>query len=177
MYGLHHNVHHFNVFDKVKSLPNILAQKNIKTGIIGKKHVGPEKVFKFDYSQTEENNPINQVGRNITKIKHLVRNFLHLYSQNEFLLYVAFHDPHRCGHTNPELGVFCEKFGDDGSIPDWKPVYYDPKEVVVPIGVPDTPAARQTLLESEILSKYINGTLVNRNIRLIWTLCSVLSNF
>ena len=40
-------------------------------------------------------------------------------------MYVAFHDPHRCGHTNPEFGSFCEKFGDGskgmGSIPDWKP--------------------------------------------------------
>jgi N-sulfoglucosamine sulfohydrolase len=44
----------------------------------------------------------------------------------EFFFYVAFHDPHRCGHTNPEFGNFCEKFGDgakieNGKIPDWKP--------------------------------------------------------
>lgn len=44
-------------------------------GIIGKKHVGPEEVFPFDFSETEENNSILQVGRNITKIKLLVRNF------------------------------------------------------------------------------------------------------
>jgi len=29
-----------------------------------------------------------------------------------------------------------------GTIPDWKPVYYDPAEVVVPYFVQDTPAAR-----------------------------------
>ena len=36
---------------------------------------------------------------------------------------MAFHDPHRCGHTNPELGNFCQKFGDgqNGNIPDWTP--------------------------------------------------------
>ena len=45
-------------------------------GIIGKKHVGPEKVYPFDYAETEENNSILQVGRNITKIKLLVREFL-----------------------------------------------------------------------------------------------------
>jgi hypothetical protein len=43
----------------------------------------------------------------------------------DFFLYVAFHDPHRCGHTNPEFGSFCQKFGDGskgmGFIPDWKP--------------------------------------------------------
>lgn len=46
------------------------------TGIIGKKHVGPKSLYKFDYEQTEENNSILQVGRNITHIKLLVRQFL-----------------------------------------------------------------------------------------------------
>jgi hypothetical protein len=46
------------------------------TGIIGKKHVGPSQVYPFNFAQTEENNSILQVGRNITKIKLLVREFL-----------------------------------------------------------------------------------------------------
>ena len=45
------------------------------TGIIGKKHVGPEAVYPFDFAYTEENNSIMQVGRNITRIKELVRLF------------------------------------------------------------------------------------------------------
>lgn len=44
-------------------------------GIIGKKHVGPKQTYRFDYAETEENNSILQVGRNITKIKLLVREF------------------------------------------------------------------------------------------------------
>ena len=62
MYGLHHDVHHFNSHDKVQSLSNILMQHNITTGIIGKKHVGPEEVYPFQFSETEENNAINSVG-------------------------------------------------------------------------------------------------------------------
>ena len=62
------------------------------------------------------NNVVNSVGRNITNIKLLVREFLHDYknkkSSEGFLLYVAFHDPHRCGHTQPKFGGFCEKYGD-----------------------------------------------------------------
>jgi len=46
------------------------------SGIIGKKHVGPDAVYKFDYEVTEENHPLNQVGRNITNMKHYVREFL-----------------------------------------------------------------------------------------------------
>lgn len=76
MYGLHQAENHFNSFDNVKSLPKILKEKGVRTGIIGKKHVGPKQVFAFDYEQTEENNSILQVGRNITHIKLLVREFL-----------------------------------------------------------------------------------------------------
>lgn len=45
-------------------------------GIIGKKHVGPERVYPFDFAYTEENGSVLQVGRNITRIKLLVRKFL-----------------------------------------------------------------------------------------------------
>lgn len=76
MYGLHQGIHHFNTFDSVKSLPNILRENKITTGLIGKKHVGPADVFTFDYERTEETMSINQVGRNITRIKNFVREFL-----------------------------------------------------------------------------------------------------
>ncbi|KAI0212765.1 N-sulfoglucosamine sulfohydrolase [Lamellibrachia satsuma] len=76
MYGLHHGVHHFNSFDKIRSLPQILQQQGIRTGIVGKKHVGPESVYPFEFAETEENNSILQVGRNITYMKELVHRFL-----------------------------------------------------------------------------------------------------
>ncbi|XP_013361446.1 PREDICTED: N-sulphoglucosamine sulphohydrolase isoform X4 [Chinchilla lanigera] len=76
MYGLHQDVHHFNSFDKVRSLPLLLSQAGVRTGIIGKKHVGPEAVYPFDFAYTEENGSVLQVGRNITRIKLLVRKFL-----------------------------------------------------------------------------------------------------
>lgn len=76
MYGLHQGEHHFNAFDDVSSLPQMLQKKNVRTGLIGKKHVGPSDVFHFDFERTEEKYSINQVGRNITNIKLLVREFL-----------------------------------------------------------------------------------------------------
>ncbi|KAF7264478.1 hypothetical protein GWI33_023153 [Rhynchophorus ferrugineus] len=111
MYGLHQGVHHFNSLGSAESVSSILMKHNIFTGIIGKKHVGPKEVYPFDYSETEENNSILQVGRNITHIKLLTRDFLNKTKDKQFFLYVAFHDPHRCGHTNPEYGEFCERFG------------------------------------------------------------------
>lgn len=32
MYGLHQDVHHFNSFDKVQSLPLLLSQAGVHTG-------------------------------------------------------------------------------------------------------------------------------------------------
>ncbi|KGL94784.1 N-sulfoglucosamine sulfohydrolase, partial [Charadrius vociferus] len=135
MYGLHQDVHHFNSFDSVRSLPQLLHQAHVRTGIIGKKHVGPETVYPFDFAYTEENSSVLQVGRNITRIKALVRQFLQSQDERPFFLYIAFHDPHRCGHSQPQYGAFCEKFGNGesgmGWIPDWKPQLYRPEQVQV----------------------------------------------
>ena len=70
----------------------ILHNLNISVGIIGKKHVGPDTVYKFDYEQTEENHSILQIGRNITLMKEKVREFLSMAKQNS--KYVNFNDNH-----------------------------------------------------------------------------------
>nr|CAB3248231.1 N-acetylgalactosamine-6-sulfatase-like [Phallusia mammillata] len=150
MYGLHNGYHHFESFDGVQSLSKLLKSGGVRTGIIGKKHVAPLEVYPFDFAETEENNSILQVGRNITHMKQLTENFFKTQPSNmPFFLYIGFHDPHRCGHTHPEYGVFCEKFGNGepkmGQIVDWKPEYYSTDEVVVPPFVQDTIATRQDL--------------------------------
>ena len=168
MYGLHHKIHHFNSFDAVQSLPLILKNSGYHTGIIGKKHVGPETVYPFEFAYTEEHHSIMQVGRNITKMKLLARNFFQesKKDQRPFLLYIGFHDPHRCGHSHPEYGVFCEKFGNGepgmGIIPDWKPHSYSPENVIVPYFVQDTPAARQ-----DIASQYTTISRLDQGIGLM----------
>ncbi|XP_054010771.1 N-sulphoglucosamine sulphohydrolase isoform X1 [Hylaeus anthracinus] len=166
MYGLHHGIHHFNSFENVQSLPKILKKNNIRTGIIGKKHVGPNSVYPFDFSQTEENNSILQVGRNITKIKLLVREFLSNNDTRPFFLYVAFHDPHRCGHSHPEYGNFCEKFGNGdvgmGNIPDWYPIYYQWDQVKVPYFVQNTEASRR-----DIAAQYTTISRLDQGIGLV----------
>lgn len=166
MYGLHQTVHHFNSFDDVRSLPHILADNNIRTGIIGKKHVGPESVYPFDFAYTEEHYSILQVGRNITHIKNLVQQFLHVNDTRPFLLYIGFHDPHRCGHVHPQYGVFCEKFGNGepgmGTIADWTPQYYSQQDVIVPYFVQDTPAAR-----ADIAAQYTTISRLDQGIGVI----------
>lgn len=115
--------------------------------------MGPGSVYPFDFAYTEENGSVLQVGRNITRIKLLVRKFFQAHreeaqqgggagrsdaeaeEERPFFLYVAFHDTHRCGHSQPQYGAFCEKFGNGeagmGRIPDWQPEYYTPEQVKV----------------------------------------------
>ncbi|XP_060521979.1 N-sulphoglucosamine sulphohydrolase [Cylas formicarius] len=162
MYGLHQGNNHFNSFSNVDSLPLILGRHGVHTGIIGKKHVGPKGVYKFDYEQTEENNSILQVGRNITHIKLLAREFLAKSKEQSFFLYISFHDPHRCGHTNPEYGEFCQRFGNGdegmGMIPDWQPIYYQWDEIELPYYVPDTePARRDVAAQYTTISRLDQG--------------------
>ena len=149
MYGLYQTYHHFHSFDAVQSLPLILNRtNNFWTGIIGKKHIGPDSVYPFAYSFTEENFPVDVIGRNITLMKYLAADFLReaRRKQQPFFLYIGFHDPHRCSHNNPQYGAFCEKFGDGspgmGYIPDWHPISYSADGVYVPYFIQDTLAAR-----------------------------------
>ncbi|XP_067354090.1 N-sulphoglucosamine sulphohydrolase isoform X2 [Channa argus] len=189
MYGLHQGVHNFNSFNGVQSLPLILSKVNIHTGIIGKKHVGPGSVYPFDFAYTEENSSVLQVGRNITRIKLLVRKFFQIHKEEAFerrrnkqdnkdnrdnvkdeerpfFLYVAFHDTHRCGHSQPQYGAFCEKFGNGemgmGRIQDWTPEYYTPEQVKVPSFVPDTPAAR-----ADLAAQYTTVSRLDQGIGLV----------
>ncbi|XP_033113986.1 N-sulphoglucosamine sulphohydrolase-like [Anneissia japonica] len=148
MYGLHHSFHHFNSFDEVKSIPLILKDHGIRTGIIGKKHIGPDSVYKFDYERTDEHYSMLQVARNITHMKELMREFLGI-DDRPFFLYMAFKDVHRCDASIEKYGQFCERFGngdpETGIIPDWKPAYYDPADVFVPYFLPDTMATRKEI--------------------------------
>lgn len=150
MYGLHHSYHHFQTFPTVQSLPLILNRSDqFRTGVIGTTYVGPEAVYPFAFSHTERDYPVDQIGRNITLIKNLVREFLAHDGADPFFLYIGLHDPHRCGQGNLQYGVFCEKFGDGsagmGSIPDWHPIDYSPDDIFVPFFVQDTPEARMDL--------------------------------
>lgn len=65
-YGLHQAPHWFNARPDVRTLPQMLRTAGIRTGLIGKKHVGPTEAFRFDYERTEEQHPINQVRREMS---------------------------------------------------------------------------------------------------------------
>ena len=150
------------------SLPLILNRTggDVWYGIIGKKHVGPDYAYPFPFAYTEEHYDLDQVGRNITRMKELVSEFFTLAKAKgkPFFLYIGSHDPHR-GKTQAQMaeyGQFLERWGDGSSgmgiIPDWSPTNYSPDDVKVPYFLPDTNATRSDLAALyRTISRYDQG--------------------
>ncbi len=142
-FGHLHNYHHFVTQPWVQSLPELLRRQGYRTARIGKYHVGPEKVFHFDEEIAGDvRNPVQMAGN--------CRQFIESNSEAPFFLYLATADPHRGGGFAEELPNRPDRFGNlpGGKLREGQVrVTYDPKEVVVPPFLPDTPECRAELVQ------------------------------
>jgi len=155
MYGLQHSFHHFQSFDTIKSLPVVLSENGYRTARIGKYHVAPESVYKFDtvLSEGAANDP-KTIGRSPYEMAEQSRPIIENEDARPFFLYYATDDPHRSNtilpNGNPTFDTFPlpNKFGNrDEGYPGIHPVIYDPKDVLVPPFLPDTEASRAEIVE------------------------------
>lgn len=132
-YGLQSHRHHFLTFDHVETAPAIFKGLDFLTGVVGKVHVGPDAVYPWE--ESEESGT-----RDVAYIADRARTFLDR-SKSEgksFFLTVGFIDPHR-DRTRDGFGNVVEPF-------DWVPVVkYEPKHVIVPEYLSDTPGTREEL--------------------------------
>ncbi|MFW6370809.1 MAG: sulfatase-like hydrolase/transferase [Bacteroidota bacterium] len=95
MYGLEHSFHHFSSFDQVKSLPVILAENSYRTARVGKFHIAPEEVYKFEeiFSSGTANQPDSvSLGRSPVEMAKLCKGFINENSEKPFFLYYATDD-------------------------------------------------------------------------------------
>jgi N-sulfoglucosamine sulfohydrolase len=142
-YGLEHSSHHFRSFENVKSLPARLSAAGYRTARIGKFHVAPESVYRFD--EKLPGNPRNGVA-----MAERCRELIESDSDQPFFLYFCTADPHRGGGVAEEITERPDRFGNrpqDESYPGIEPVHYDPTDVIVPPFLPDTPACRAELAQ------------------------------
>ena len=138
-YGLAHSVHHFTTLRQVNTLPARLDKAGYRTARIGKFHVEPVAVYPF---QTE----LGDEARSSVQMANKCREFVASDDNRPFFLYFCTADPHRSGRTGkppyePNL------FGNEKAYPGVNERHYDPKDVIVPPFLPDTPTCRAELAE------------------------------
>jgi N-sulfoglucosamine sulfohydrolase len=146
-YGHAHAYHHFSAYKNVKSLPVLLAEAGYRTGRIGKLHVEPPEVFKW---QTV----LQGAERNAVQMAENSRDFLSQTSEQPLFLYFCTADPHRSGghiQADPDLPADLQPnpFGNraTGGYPGVTEVKYRPEDVIVPPFLPDTKVCRHELAQ------------------------------
>ena len=141
-YGHQHSYHHFISFENIKTLPVLLTEAGYRTGRIGKYHVAPESVYKFDVELPGNSRSPVQMAQNC-------RDFISSNAGKPFFLYFCMSDPHRSGDTVEDMPGRPDRFGNkaNGGYPGVKEVEYDPKDVVVPPFLPDIPECHAELAQ------------------------------
>ncbi|TKJ33883.1 MAG: heparan N-sulfatase [Planctomycetes bacterium B3_Pla] len=141
-YGHQHSYHHFISFPNVKSLPVLLTEAGYRTGRIGKYHVAPDEVYKFDVALPGNSRSPVQMAKNC-------RDFVGGDDGKPFFLYFCTSDPHRGGGVAKDLPGAPDRFGNraEGGYPGVEEVKYDPKDVIVPPFLPDLPECRAELAQ------------------------------
>jgi N-sulfoglucosamine sulfohydrolase len=140
-YGHQHSYHHFISFSDLKSLPVRLTEAGFRTARIGKYHVAPDEVYKFDVALPGNSRSPVQMADNC-------RDFVSR-DDKPFFLYYCTSDPHRGGGVAEDLPGRPDRFGNRprGAYPGVKEVKYDAEEVVVPPFLPDSPECRAELAQ------------------------------
>lgn len=147
MYGHQHSYHKFESWKTVVglSLPRVMAGAGYRTGHIGKYHVAPELVYRFEtYLKGND--------RNTVEMAEKCREFLTADDARPFFLYFATSDPHRGGGVDKtskrELkpNLFGNK-PERGAFPGVEEVFYDPAEVPIPQFLTDSPETREELAQ------------------------------
>lgn len=142
-FGHEHNYSDFESHDHVRSLPVMMAEGGYRTAQIGKYHVAPRSVYRFDeFLEGPTRNPV-QMAEN-------VKSFVNRDSHAPFFLYYATSDPHRGGGVAEELPHAPDRFGNrpEGEARRGiQPVRYDPADVEVPPFLPDNEVTRAELAQ------------------------------
>ncbi len=146
-FGHQHAFHKFSSFQNVVSLslPRSLSRAGYRTAQIGKYHVAPEEVYRFETYLKGD-------GRNALQMANTAESFITQKDDRPFFLYFATSDPHRGGGVDKS---YAGKLKPDlfGNLPDKAAregideVFFDPDTLPVPSFLPDTTESRSELAQ------------------------------
>ncbi len=140
-FGHMHSYHHFSAYDKLTSLPVRLEEAGYRTGHVGKYHVAPEAVFRFQHR-------FKAHSRSTIEMAEACEQFIKAETSEPFFLYFCFSDPHRGGGFAEELPYQPDRFGNITSgYPKVEEEKYDPNQVIVPPFLPDNPETRAEIAQ------------------------------
>lgn len=137
-FGHAHGYSHFSTYESVRSLPVFLSEAGYRTCLVGKYHLAPDYVYKFETQRQEG----TQGGRNTVRMAQNAKAWLEEKDDRPFFLYFCPTDPHRAGPTSfanrPDQPTFYSGI---------KPETFRPADMVVPSWLPDRPEVREELAE------------------------------
>jgi N-sulfoglucosamine sulfohydrolase len=138
-FGHAHGYSHFSTYETVRSLPVMLSEAGYRTCLVGKYHLAPDYVYKFETQRQEG----TQGGRNTLRMAQNAREWLAEKDERPFFLYFCPTDPHR----GPGPGGFANHPDQPKFYPGIEPTVYKPEDVPVPEWLSDRPEVRQELAE------------------------------
>lgn len=145
-YGHAHSFHHFATMPSVRSLPALLRSAGYRTHAVGKIHVSPPEVYPFDgYDLVEGDRQRPVSPRDPRQMAAAARSFLSRQDDRPFFLYFCPADPHRSGARDERVPTRPDRFGNGARGAEGRA--YDPKDVLVPPFLPDSPEARAELAQ------------------------------
>lgn len=127
-YGHAHGENNFRLLPAVETVFSLVARNGYRTGLVGKRHVGPDEKFVLDFQPRVNARDPNAIGAK-------VREFLAAPDERPFLLVVGFVDPHRAqtGYGNPPASA------------DERLAGFAAGKIPVPPFLPDLPETRREL--------------------------------
>lgn len=141
LFGHHHHFHHFSAFESIISLPVWLEELGgYRTARVGKYHVGPEKVFRFqEVLPGDLRNPVEMANNCV--------DFINADNQKPFFLYFCTSDPHRADPVSDDP-MAPNSFGNrPEGYEGVEETVFSPSDVIVPEYLPDTEECREELAQ------------------------------
>lgn len=141
LYGHNHHFHNFQAFESIISLPVWLEELGgYRTARVGKYHVGPEEVFRFqEVLPGDLRNPVEMANNCI--------DFINADNRKPFFLYFCTGDPHRAAPVSDDP-MAPNSFGNrPEGYEGVEETVFSPSDVVVPDYLPDTEECREELAQ------------------------------